>query len=777
MRAACLFPLILIGCAAPEAGPREDGRCLARVWYRPDRALARPELKLSKEAAESPELIGSWHGFSRPGLRQFALLYGPDDERFLTVSLPLPPGRHSYGILVGDQLLTDDIEPQSTFGRDIRFTDSTPYEGEYSLIEVPDCSAPTLSSGELTARGGSDGNGALRWVADFQPGKPDGALDVASIVVTLRRGSEPLAVPSVTPQLPREDGGRNIVVEASGLSPGKYTLTLAARGLDGQTPAAISASIFVEPPSVAQTDDALHTPRPLADAVIYHLMIDRFRGDAGALPSPATPGQRAGGTLGGVTAAIESGYFEKLGITTLWLSPLYQNPTGFFPGRDGNSYESYHGYWPIAPRSVESRFGGEAALQALIASAHARGLRVIFDAVPNHVHRLHPYYRDHSRQTPPVAQSEDAAAAASWFHDGPKSCVCGAPGCGWGERVQDCWFTLYLPDLNWRHPDVMRAGVEDLLWWLERFDLDGMRIDAVPMMPRAATRRIVRATHQAVHRDGIDSLLIGEDYTGPGQAGRADIRSFLGSAFDGLDSAFDFPLMWALRSTLAHERTGLDELEREIAHSATAFAGSGAVMGHMLDNHDTPRFISEAAGNAGNNPWREPPLQPPVSDIESYRKHVLGLTLLLTLPGIPVVYYGDEVALAGANDPDSRRPLPDGSALLPMQAEVLDVARRLGRLRACSPSLRRGTRAVLRSGRDFTVALHTHESSAPILVALSRAREITRLDLEGVPPGRYRSLLDRTATLVVSDDGRAQLALPPLRPAIYLRDGDPCLSD
>jgi glycosidase len=557
--------------------------------------------------------------------------------------------------------------------------------------------------------------------------------------------------------------------------------------------------VFVEPPGGPA---GLQPTRRLDDVLLYHLMVDRFRGPQGALPAPASPGLRAGGTLSGVRAAVEAGYFTRLGVTTLWLSPLYENPPGLHRGRDGNLYEAYHGYWPSAPRSVEPQLGDAAELSALVAAAHQRGLRLLFDAVPNHVYESHPYYAAHSRAALTAAGIGDLDRN-SWFNDGPRACVCGDPGCDWGTRIEDCWFDSYLPDLNWRHPDVMQTGVADLLYWLAQFDLDGMRIDAVPMMPRAASRRMVRGARDSVYRAGMDLLIVGEDYTGPGDGGRSEIRSFLGSHYDGLPSAFDFPLMWATRSALAGSTTGLDDLAGELDSSDRAFAGSGAVMAHILDNHDTPRFISEAAGNAGNDPWRDPPPQP--TDSAPYQRQLLGLTLLLTLPGLPVLYYGDEIGLAGANDPDARRPLPDvlAGALPRLQADLLEKTGRLGQLRTCLPALRRGSRQTLAANAEWLVTLQTPPASAdpaeplapagdpsPALVVLARLADSPphdpadgerRLFVSRVPVGTYRDVLSGDLLTVPSDTssdapglGTAALTLKPLTAAVYVRADSAC---
>ncbi len=812
--------LLLIGlaaCAAPADGPQvPDDRCQLRVWFRPERALARPDLTdptrvsrpLTRAQVEAAQVLGSWNGFARPGLPLFDERIGRDGERWQTVALPLPPGTYDYGILIGDHIVPDDISPQGAFGPDPRQIDGPPFAVEWTRVVVPDCSQPTLRF----VRVQSSADGRIRGEALYRPGTPQtkGAGDLAlgltldQFSARLLQGDTPRAAPTV--QIMREsDGSQRITLEQVGLPAGKYTLTLQGPSPTetDRAPLFDSASIFVQPPSgslgssVSSDPSQLSDPPPLSDGVIYHVFLDRFLGDAGALASPSAPGRRAGGTLRGLRRAVEAGYFERLGVTTLWLSPLYENPTGLFTGRDGNLYESYHGYWPLQPRSVDGRLGGESALRDLVAAAHARGLRLIFDAVPNHVFAEHPAYQQHSRRTLRIASlPARQAEAESWFHDDNTACVCGSPGCGWGERIEDCWFDRYLPDVNWRHPAAQQAGIDDLLWWLDRFDLDGMRIDAVPMMPRVATRRMVRAARQQRLRLGMDLLLIGENYTGPGADGRASIRSFLGRSFDGLDSAFDFPLMWAMRAALAQESIGLDALESEIAASQAAWRGSGAVMGLILDNHDTPRFLSEAAGNAGNDPWTDPPAQPR-SDVP-YRKLGLGLALLYTLPGLPVIYYGDEIGLAGANDPDSRRVLPKvpvdvppngpaDSALLPPQAALLAQVQRLAALRRCLPQLRGGDRASLFVDPDTSVALHrssqAQADASAVLVLLSRARNDRRIFVStetalrgGLPNGRYRDALSDDGLVVDSERGPTAITARALRSAVYLPEGHRCLA-
>lgn len=749
------------GCTgAPDPG-NVRRVCGLEAWYRPARAEVNPALELTPQEARRPELLGSWNGWKRPGLLRWEKRVTRDGTEWRRAVMSLPPGTYEYAIHLGQYLVLDETNPQSTFVTDpLQSSGNNPatYGVEVSRIEIEDCSKPLVYVEELqTVAGGLELRAAL------QPGVVKDErrdLDPASLQWEFRRGSE--QQPPESLQL--TTAGNLITLRAAALAPGKYTISLEGADLAGRRAARTTISAFIEP-------DGSEGVRPLGDGLVYQLIVDRFRNENGELAPPELPGDRAGGNLAGVQAALEAGYFERLGVTTLWLSPLYQNPEGRRLGRDGRLYEAYHGYWPSEPRSVETHFGGEAALESLIAAAHARGVRIVADAVPNHVYESHPYFLQHSRLASDVSSSPDPEAV-SWFNDGPSKCICGYSPCGWD---QTCWFDRYLPDFNWHNPMTQQTGADDLVWWMTRFDLDGLRIDAVPLMPRAATRLINRRVRQSAQRVGLDGLLIGETYTGPGDLGRAEIRAYLGLNFDGLDSQFDFPLMWATRSTFAFDQLGLDDLEAEVEAGDRAWAGSGATIAHIIGNHDTTRFISEAAGNANVDAWLNPPPQP--TEDEPYQRHLLAMAFMLTLPGLPVIYQGDEVALAGAGDPDCRRVTPDVLGTLPpRQAAMLDNVSRLGRVRRCLPALRRGTRQVLYKDRDHLVTLHQPPpgaSGGPAVVVLAHGRAAGNFPIPGIPAGRYRDVLSdtrfesRTTTSTI-------LNAAPWTAAVFLEETSPC---
>ncbi len=464
------------------------------------------------------------------------------------------------------------------------------------------------------------------------------------------------------------------------------------------------------------------------------------------LAPPATPGSRAGGTLGGLRAELEKGTFEALGVTGFWLSPVYLNPTEARAGRDGRMYEGYHGYWPLDSRGVDPKIGGESELRALIDEAHRRGIKVLLDVVPNHVYEQNPLYT--------------ARRGQGWFNE-QDACVCGAPGCDWGARIHSCWFTPYLPDVRWQNADAARQQADDVRWWVEQFGVDGVRIDAVPMMERAGTRRIARGLRRAAAADE-PPFLLGEVFTGPGAGGIEQIRYFLGP--DTLDSAFDFPLMWALRSSVASDSEGLDEVEKILVATDEALDGSGAVKARMLGNHDVSRFLSAAAGDDGGDPWLAPPPRPGPA---AFARHRMALALVLTLPGMPVLYYGDELGLPGASDPDCRRVMPCYDGLPDDEAATLRLARALGTLRTCSAALRRGPREPLLVSRD-AYAFRRQAGDEQVVVLAARGSGPTTFSL---PPGVFRDALSPQGDTV-----EGSVSVPPLSVKVLISPADRCLA-
>ena len=718
-----LLALAMGACSSQSAGSSVPQRsCGLTVWYKPT------------SPASVVQVVGSWDGWSQPGTTMGAAQDGWRAARFDQ----LAPGPAEYVIVDDGDTLLDPNVGTTAF-----------HQGrEVTWVQIPDCSAPAVQIDAVNA----GASGAASIDASFLASEFGTALDPSRTTLTSVHGATPTSVkPSGDPSTGK------IHVDLAGLPPGKATLSMTACDTAGRLSPPTTVTVWTEP-----------HPWDWRDAVVYEVMVDRYRArDGSALAAPASMGGRAGGQIAGVTHAVESGELQALGVNTLWLTPLYANPDGQWQGLDGREYTSYHGYWPTQSRTLESAMTSEGDLEALVAAAHARGMRVLYDVVPHHVHTQHPYWQQHAHD--------------GWFQQVNGQCICGVDACSWAEDETSCWFTAYLPSLDWTDDTVASTVTSDVLWWLDRFDGDGVRIDAVPMMPRAAIRRIAWAAraeydnpsfwcsspNSCEHADSGRTLMLGENYTG--QTDWASLKYFLGPT--GLDSEFHFPLMWALRSALAQDYQTMVDVDATIRTGEQTWSGSGAVMGLILDNHDTSRFVTLAAGQDDGQTWTPAP-QP--TDPAVYGRTQMALAMLYTLPGAPVLYYGDEVALAGKSDPDSRRVMPGESALGALQRATRDLVRTLGKARACSDALRRGTYRMLHVDAEHLV--YAREETAGGQVAVVDVQRATTAPLSaslpGIPAGSWVDVLSGR-TLSLSPE-LTTLASDPFSVSLYVPAHSPC---
>lgn len=615
------YSLALAACDGGEISETKDGSPMLECET--DFVYDAPE------AVGPAAVIGDFNGWNSNGYE----LHETGGGRF-EGSFTIGPGRYAYRFLLGGEEMLDPKNPLTIFGRDGR---------EHSALVQDDCLIPKWEVESSECAGGGYAAELL-----FYRAFGGTVLDAESIRATLD-GSE----------IPTEpDAETGLVHILADVSKGKHRIELSGSDLDGLHAEDAVLSFWSE-----------DSPFSWEDAIIYQIVVDRFAKGDGKLDSDAGITRRMGGDYYGIIEAVEDGYFERLGVNALWISPAYRNARGLWPGFDGRDYESFHGYWPVSAREVDPLWGGEEALDDLVSAAHGRGMRVLLDIVPNHVHREHTYFSLHREE---------------WFNHRDGDCVCGRE-CSWSADIETCWFTDYLPDLDWTNGDVIDAIISDSAWWLGRFDLDGLRVDAVPMMPRLMTRWLRREADLALGRSGEHVYLIGETYTGG--SGHDQIRHYLGPY--GLSGQFDFPLMWSLRSVIGLGEGRMEDLCAAMDESRAAWRGSGAVMGVILGNHDVPRFLSLAAGSDVTDPLNPP--DTPASE-EPYQRLALAFAFIMTQPGAPVIYYGDEFGMPGAGDPDNRRPMRFAPDLSEPENFLLERVGALSRLRRSSAALRLGLR-------------------------------------------------------------------------------------
>lgn len=639
--------------------------------------------------ARSVAVAGEWNSFS-PTANPMTDNGGNGVFR---VELTLPPGNYGYKFVIdGSQWVTD---PNAI---------AIKYVGgqENSRVTVPDCNRPLLTvvSQNATADG----------TVDIEVQYTDGAMGRGAFQDGVIVSMTPGTLPAGALQFNRATGRARL--HLTGLTPTRYSFRFSARDSGGTLADELFVPMWVE-----------QTPYQWGDGPLYFVFTDRFRNgdptnDGRANTTPIADWH--GGDFAGVIAALRDGYFDRLGVRALWLSPVNSNTAGLGRGGDGRNYAGYHGYWVNSARNTDRHWGSLDELRALTAEAHRHGIRVLYDLVNNQLHREHPYFMGHMRD--------------GWFN-GDGSCVCGGPMCSWDDRPIDCWFTNYLPDVNWANMEVADQMVDDAWWWLTDTNADGFRVDAVKHMNFTATANL-RARLDQYDVGNARMYTVGETFTGGDEGGRQLIRRYIGR--NALHAQFEFPLYWAIRRAFANNQGSMGDLEGAVQAGERAFGD--APMSPFLGNHDVERFMSEAAGQLQGDTrelgYNNPP-PPPTSD-EPYQKMALAFTFTLTQPGVPLIYYGDEIGLPGAADPDNRRPMRFGADLSSREAALLAHVQRVGVLRSTHAGLRRGARRSLHTDGDGYVYARGRGADAAI-VALNRGGtdRTVRVSVDGldIPDG------------------------------------------
>jgi glycosidase len=469
------------------------------------------------------------------------------------------------------------------------------------------------------------------------------------------------------------------------------------------------------------------------DAIIYFVFVDRFvdgdpMNNGQAPPGVLPPAAYYGGDWAGVLQKIEAGYFGDLGVNTLWLTVPMDNPNMSGLGSDGKSYSAYHGYWPSDLTKTEEHFGTLADLKAVVDAAHAKGIKVILDYAMNHVHSSAPVYAQHS----------------DWFWPldfNGKNCVCGDQ-CSWeGDEGKRCWFTSYLPDFNFTHPDARKYSIDNAIQWIIDTGIDGYRLDAVKHIDDAwITDLRARLASDIEGPSKQHFYTVGETFTGD----RAAIKYYVDPAKK-LTGQFDFPLRMTLAATVLMRKAPMTDLKAFLDTNDTYYGGG--IMSTFIGNHDIPRAIHLAQDQPlWNNEWTDgkdlawvntPDLPGGTSAFERLAN---AFTILFTSKGAPLIYYGDEVGMPGAGDPDNRRPMEWGG-YSPGQSMLLDHVKKLGKIRADHLALRRGKRSALSVTAD-TFAYDMTYQADKVIVAVNRGDAPQMVS--GIPAGAYNELLSGT---------------------------------
>jgi len=504
-----------------------------------------------------------------------------------------------------------------------------------------------------------------------------------------------------------------------GTQPGKYALLLETKPGKAEVPFTVEGS--------RNTDKNFQGIN--SDDVIYLIMIDRFAdGDRSNNASDDFQNARSyhGGDLRGIIDRLP--YLKDLGVTALWLTPWHDNWNGvnrcdkpWCP----NTY--YHGYHTIDYYAVEDRFGDLATLRELVVKAHALGLKVIQDQVANHVGSQHPWVKD-----PPLP---------NWFHgtladhqlNTFKNSVLLSPHSQPQEvrRVLDGWFSDDLPDMNQEEPEVARYEIQNALWWVGVTGIDGIRQDTIQYMPRT----FIRDLSNALHRQYPKLWMVGEVF----ERDAAHTAFFIGghTGWDGidtkLDSVFDFAL-WNTSLNVFTNKLPLRALRDQLKYDA--LYPDPAKLTVLANNHDTPRFLSLDGADLGGA--------------------MLHTAFILSVRRIPQLYYGEEIAMEGGEDPDNRRDFPvsafQAAERKGKARQMFDWTREWIRLRREHSAIRRG-RLIDLVYDDNVYVFARQDNTETVVIAINRQNKEQEVNIP------FKSIVPLIGKIRVST-GETGITLP-----------------
>jgi glycosidase len=530
------------------------------------------------------------------------------------------------------------------------------------------------------------------------------------------------------------------------------------------------------PPAIAQ-DVRERAP---TEEVIYFLLPDRFENgdtgnDTGGLRGgrlahghdPAHKGFYLGGDLKGLTARLD--YIQGMGATAIWLGPIYRNkPVQGQPGRES---AGYHGYWITDFTTVDPHFGTEADLKAFIDAAHARGMKVYLDIITNHTADVIRYrecpandcaYRSRGdypwtrmggpegqpinerflgdaaehqtaenfarltdprfAYTPFVPRGEERVKTPAWLND---PIYYSNRGDSFWKGESAIWGDFSgLDDLMTSNPRVVEGMIDIYGSWIDRFGVDGFRIDTARHVNPEFWQAFVPAMLARAKAKGIPNFHIFGEVFDPDAGNLARFTHV-----DRYPAVLDFAFQSAVQRVVAENEPPL-VLAQTFFKDPLYAGGEGAALQlpTFLGNHDMGRistFVRKANPAAG--------------DAEQLARVKLAHAMLMLLRGVPTIYSGDEQGFVGdGGDQDAREPLfpskvavYNDNRLLGTTATTADAnfdtahpmyrhVAALAKLRQSEPSLRRGAQRVLAADTEgpglFAVARRLPEGNrAPFI--------------------------------------------------------------
>ncbi len=450
----------------------------------------------------------------------------------------------------------------------------------------------------------------------------------------------------------------------------------------------------------------------LNDNIIYSIMIDRFSNGDKSNDNPIvhdslfTPANYQGGDLQGIINKLEEGYFDELGVNAFWISPIADNTNNAYREYPAPNrwYTGYHGYWPVSSNKVEEHFGDMNLVKKLINIAHKKDSKVYLDYVAHHVHEEHWMWKDHR----------------DWF--GTFNLPNGRLNLRlWDEYRLTTWFEPYMPSFDFVSSyEALEFMTDNAVWWLKVTGADGYRHDAVKHVPNEFWRLQTKKLKKEIGvPEKKEIYQIGESFGGIDM-----IASYVNNGQ--LSAQFNFNLYDVAVPTFLDENASFKLLDYQMQKSFQVF-GYNNLMGNIMDSHDKIRYMAYADGDltindgrAGDFAWNNPPQ---VDDPKSYDKLKLHLAYILTIPGVPIIYYGDEIGMTGAADPDNRRMMRFDDELNEYEKQTFDDVSKLIHIRKEHSALRYGDFLTLQADENIYAYLRSDMNERVLIVVNKNSNE------------------------------------------------------
>ena len=355
-------------------------------------------------------------------------------------------------------------------------------------------------------------------------------------------------------------------------------------------------------PQNLREEEMFEVPDWAANKVVYQIFPSRF---AASQPvdkklwykAPITPMDDLHGDFRGIIDHLD--HIQDLGIDVIYMTPSFKS-------------NSCHKYDTIDYYEIDPSFGTKEELKELVQKAHDRGMKVVMDAVFNHTGKEFFAFKD-------ILEKGEKSKYLDWYY------IDELPLKGkWGEIPNFLCFGYYggMPKLNLKNPEVEKYITDIACYWIRECDIDGWRLDVGDEISHFFWKRFRRAI-KAVKKD---MLIIGE------------IWHYAGDFLEGdeWDTVMNYPFYLNLIDLLADEKISVSQFVQNLGYlKGRLHKKCYPLMWNLIDSHDTARFLHLCKDNK--------------------KKQHLAAAFQLLLPGMPMIYYGDEYAMPGANDPDCRR--------------------------------------------------------------------------------------------------------------------------